>query len=62
VTKTTEQWKAIYKARNARRKARSTSERKADREMGRHLAKKAWDKADGTPKMPAEPRKVISDV
>lgn len=59
MSKTTEQWHAIYKARNARRKARSTSERKADREMGRHLSTKSWDKADGAPKMPAEPKKVM---
>ncbi|NDC89577.1 MAG: hypothetical protein EB075_12405 [Bacteroidetes bacterium] len=56
--KTKEQWQAIYKARNARRKARSTSERKADREMGRHLATKSWDKSAGAPKMPAEPKKI----
>ena len=55
--KTTEQWKAIYKARNERRKNRSTAERKADRIMGRHLATKSWDKSAGAPKTPAEPKK-----
>jgi Spy/CpxP family protein refolding chaperone len=54
--KTSEQWKAIYKARNASRKAHSTSERKADREMGRHLATKSWDKSAGAPKMSEEPK------
>lgn len=55
--KTTEQWKAIYKARNERRKNRSTAERKADREMGRHLATKTWDKSAGMPKAPVEAKK-----
>ena len=59
MARTTAQWKAIYKARNARRKTLSRAERKANREMGRHLSTKSWAHSTGAPRIPAEPKKVV---
>lgn len=57
MSKSTEQWRAIYKARNERRKVRSTSERKADREMGRCLSIRMWDKSTNAPRILNETKK-----
>lgn len=59
MSKSTEQWKAIFQARNERRKNYDSAERKQNREMGRYLSVKMWDKSTNSPKMPAEPKKVI---
>lgn len=58
MSRTTEQWKTIFQARNERRKTYDRAERKANKEMGRHLSRKMWDKSTGAPKLPAEPKKV----
>lgn len=58
MSKSTEQWKAIFQARNERRKNYDRAERKANKEMGRYLSVKMWDKSTNAPKLPAEPKKV----
>jgi len=43
MSKTSEQWRVIYKARNERRRGYSRQERKDNRIMGRLLSERKWE-------------------
>ena len=43
MSKTSEQWRVIYKARNERRRKYSRQERKDNRIMGRLLSERKWE-------------------